>query len=751
MAPVELRRSTKKEDRVALYRQISQLLCVGAGKNFWTKTMPSPTASDTEGAANAGVLFKRGEANFYTDAAQQVREELGPKAREVWDFFAKVHFEGLIKPGDTTLSVELQAKTFVVRDEMDWFSSGAKEQFSAEVEAHGFLGFDTESYLEQPSSQKSVNMLHWSEKKRMTLAQFSTANGTVCLFDLERMMGASPAPVPRDDPFSCLPSVFRRWLRSPEVLTMGGDIRKDADATGLLMRSLVDSHEVFKKHSSRSDTNPVIDIGITAKHGLGVQAVYAKAHNYKPMRLSEYKKYFGDNPYRKPDGSEHWPSCRNLFWLYQWPRTPFDLLKDECVFYCVHDVHLMSTFPATLLLDMSLKKGYRLPESATVKSTLRYLLGGFAFDNVSLEALALPEADVSEEEDWDMEVDDILNNNIDEELLTEGANSVQMLDSPDTSNGAAAAGKREEKEPNTAPKYARKWDRDTDLSNPYQLQPALGRRCEFCGGGGHALFDWGGRRMCPKWQEQLEEVPHCLYKNCSDPKSHLTRACPTLHAICPDCWHRGHGAGSGCEGWGKEAWATALQRFEEAATIGHWTRRRHHDPRWSFFPAKEGSPFPYPKKLRDLLRMTVAQADTVLKHQRVGVRVSAGKVPVRQSRVPPPAGPKKKTYAAMSTGGGRPRGGQRGRGSSRARGTGRGRAERGGRGRRAGRPVVVDLTVDSSSDGRAPVHARLGHRGGRRGGRARGFQGFGVWNGGEDVAMQDQDSEVQVIPVVVSR
>ena len=712
--------------------------------------MPSPTASDTERAA-AGKIFRRGEANYYTDTAKQVREELGEKAREVWDFFAQVHFEGLIKPGDTTLPVELQAKTFVIRDEMDWFTSGAKEQFTAEVEAHGFLGFDTESYLEHSGPQKSAEMLHWSEKKRTTLAQFSTANGTVCLFDLERMSGAEPAPVPRDDPLTGLPAVFRKWLRSPDVLIMGGDIRKDADATGLLMRSLVDSHEVFKKHSSLSNGGPVIDIGVTAKHGLGVQAVYAKSHNYKPMRLSEYKKFFGDNPYKKPDGSEYWPRCRNLFWLYQWHRNDFDLLLEECVFYCVHDVHLMASFPAALLLDLSVKKGYRLPETATVRSTLRFLLGEFAFDNVSLEALALPEAHASEEEDWDVEVDDVLNNNLDEDLLAEESSSFQCSESPSTSNEGPSPKKRKESEPNTAPRYTCRWDRDADLQNPYQLQPVFGRRCEFCGGGGHALFDWGGRRLCPKWQEELEDVPHCLYKSCADPNTHLTRACPTLHAICGSCWHRGHKEGQGCEGWGKDAWAQALQKFEEAAPLGHWTRRRHHDPRWSFWPAKEGSPFPYPKKLRDLLRLSVAQADVVLKNQRVGVAISAGKIPVRKSRVPPPPGPKKKSYAAMSTGGGAGRGG-RGGGGRGSRGGPRGR---GARGRR--RPVVVDLTVDSGSDGRAPVHARLGVRGQRsraRSGRGAGYRGFGSWRGsGGGGGPQDpgSDSEVQVIPVVVSR
>ena len=66
--------------------------------------------------------------------------------------------------------------------------------------------------------------------------------------------------------------------------------------------------------------------------------------------------------------------------------------------------------------------------------------------------------------------------------------------------------------------------------------------------------------------------------------------------------------------------------------------RRHHNERWGFFPAVFGTPFPYPLKYRDLLQLSVGEADRALAAQRPGIAVSA---PLIGQPPPPPSPPRR--------------------------------------------------------------------------------------------------------------
>lgn len=153
---------------------------------------------------------------------------------------------------------------------------------------------------------------------------------------------------------------------------------------------------------------------------------------------------------------------------------------------------------------------------------------------------------------------------------------------------------------------------EQDRRNPYQLNPSLGRRCTYCGIGGHSYKTKEGAILCEKYLGDDPDAEKCAYTRCQDTTKHRTEACPTLAHKCGICHHRGHYEADGCWNWSANEWEAARDEFEEVADRGCLTIRRRHDERWGFFGHIWGNPFPYFARYNSLLQMPVREVDVAL-------------------------------------------------------------------------------------------------------------------------------------------
>ncbi len=124
--------------------------------------------------------------------------------------------------------------------------------------------------------------------------------------------------------------------------------------------------------------------------------------------------------------------------------------------------------------------------------------------------------------------------------------------------------------------------------NPYVLLPSFHGRCDYCSSRHCSRFVAGTRNPnCNKYREQVLYAPSrrvCEYRRCSDPASHFTAVCPSLHRRCSRCGCRGHDADTSCDLRNPAVMHRYRADFEEAANYGVYTKYRFEAIEWGFYP-----------------------------------------------------------------------------------------------------------------------------------------------------------------------
>ncbi len=535
-----------------------------------------------------------------------------PPQRKIYDFFRDTH--NLIRfdsPSVSKLTTRQESALLIVQDPKDWYSYAPI--IETEVNDYGLLSFDFEWYGEHTDCSRLLPSMRndWNFQRRIVFVHFATASGKTCFFDLEKMRGGNP--VDPMHPLQSLPDVFLPWLRDPTVIKVGSEISVDVLASKLTVRGTVDTSRIFAEYQ-KEERGKIIDVGVTAKTGTGIQSFWCKNCDFRPMPRHKYEKTYGASPYPDWQGHRVWPLFRRAPQIYKWPKKLDGSYQDDVLFYNFHDATTQIGMPCKLFLEDTERSGRCvIGVNDTVESTIFKYLGEFKVgieESVSME--------LEGDEDWDAEVDKIIHD----------GDYDECFDDVSTSGEAVPPTKKRRKSSlrqitGQAPAYACHWGRDIDRNNPYQYTPVWGRRCEFCGVGGHSLIDTRGVIMCPRRKDISVGATVCQYPSCGNKADHMTVVCPVLHQVCYVCLHRGHGEEDHCESWSRKEWQEKKDLFELYAGDGLFTRRRHHDDRWGFYAARFGSPYPYPVFYRDLINMTVAAADELLTPQREHVRVSA--------------------------------------------------------------------------------------------------------------------------------
>ncbi len=569
-------------------------------------------ASSSSSDESVVKLWNRSPAHYNGLSSEAIRSSMEPEQKKVYDFFRDAH--NLIRmdtPAVTKLSSKQKAALFVVEDPKDWYDYAPIVE--TEVNDYGLLSFDFEWYGEHTGRMLPSMYSDWRFKKRIVFVHFATASGKTCFFDLEKMRGGNP--VDPMHPLQSLPDVFAPWLRDPTVIKVGSEISVDALASKLTVRGTVDTRRVFAEYQ-KVERGQLINVGITAKTGTGIQALWVKNCDFKPMTRTKYEKTYGRSPYPDWEGQRVWPLFRRPTQIYKWPQKLDGSFRDEVYFYNWHDATTQVGLPSKLFLEDTERQG-RCPIGVndTVESTIFKYLGEF---KVGIEE-EQEGMQLEEEENWDAEIDKIL----------QDGDYDDAFDDVDTSEESGQQPPRKRQRSSLrqltgqAPAYICHWNRDIDRNNPYQYSPVWGRRCEFCGVGGHSVVDTKGVLMCPRRKETPVGEQVCIYPLCDQKDTHKVLVCPKLHEVCSKCLHRGHNEEEYCQDWSERNWADKKQQFEDFAQFGLFTKRRHHDDRWGFYAARFGSPYPYPVYYRDLIKLPVSVADELLSAQRAHVRVTA--------------------------------------------------------------------------------------------------------------------------------
>ena len=121
----------------------------------------------------------------------------------------------------------------------------------------------------------------------------------------------------------------------------------------------------------------------------------------------------------------------------------------------------------------------------------------------------------------------------------------------------------------------------------YQSSPSLGIHCPYCGqrkAKRHRTLE-----NCEEYQAKrakfgvdMQQWPEksCSYAYCRDPKTHKTKICPWLHALCLQCRVRGHATGEECN---RDNLALQVA-YNEVAAQGLLSGAFSRDPHWQFAP-----------------------------------------------------------------------------------------------------------------------------------------------------------------------
>ncbi len=566
------------------------------------------SSSSPEGTVK---LWNRSQAHYNDSSSEAIRSTMEPAQRKVYDFFRDAH--NLIRmdsPAVTKLNSRQRAALFVVEDPKDWYDYAPIVE--TEVNDYGLVSFDFEWHGEHTDRLYPSMYSDYRFQRRIVFVHFATASGKTCFFDLEKMRGGNP--VDPMHPLQSLPDVFIPWLKDPTVIKVGSEISVDALASKLKVRGTVDTRRVFAEYQ-KEERGCLINVGNTAKTGTGIQALWVKNCDFRPMTRTKYEKTYGRSPYPDWQGHRVWPLFRRPTQIYKWPKKLDGTYQDDVYFYNWHDATTQVGMPSKLFLEDTSRRG-RCPIGVndTVESTIFKYLGEFKV-GIDDEEEGIQ---VEEGEDWGAEVDQILHD----------ADYDDAFDDISTSGEAAPPAKKTRKSSlrqmtGQAPAYICHWNRDIDRNNPYQYNPVWGRRCEFCGVGGHSVVDTKGVLMCPRRKETPVGTGVCIYPPCDQKDTHKILVCPKLHEICSLCLHRGHNEEANCPDWTVRNWEENKRQFEDFAQFGLFTKRRHHDDRWGYYAARFGSPYPYPVFYRDLVQMSVRAADDLLAPQRAHVRVSA--------------------------------------------------------------------------------------------------------------------------------
>ena len=604
----------------------------------------SPEEDRTAPLYHAGIAGRDGHA------LQYVKNNTPPGPMlDLVKFFAETRQNLSITPAYRTTLTDWQLDNFAVMvDKMQWDRISFAKTFRREVEDYRFITFDLEMRHDEET-----------EANRSVLAHFATASGRAVMFDLEQMAGGNY--VDEEMVLRDLPPLFRQWLRSEKIYTVGSAIGGDEKRIGFRLGRKVDMRDIFLHYRAiQHEGKPVIDIGETVKSGFGIQAWYAKGMDYKPMTVKKHTALYGQHDYRGRQGRRQWPDFKHWS-IYKWKRDESGNISRPGQFYNFHDSTCAPSCVASIFLDMAAGPSIRVQGHCSVADGIEAVLGPVELAKRAGDAGDLEEGEVIDNVDQIPSAQGseasgtITVSSAPEEIVlsTSPSHSEDGLSLYEEEGLLAEDGEEQPPEKKARanvqdpsiqggiPNYKAFWDRDVDRWNPYERNPVWGRRCEVCGVGKHAGYNKEGKPMCPMVVQKIKPV--CLYSRCGK-SGHKTIVCEKLHQICPVCWHRGHDRLAGCAAWGNREWARARTEFEAAAPLGYFTMRRHHNERWGYWPAVFGTPFPYPLKYRDLLSMTVAEADKALSAQRVGVAVSAG----GQAHRPVPSTPQRPAAASTS-------------------------------------------------------------------------------------------------------
>ncbi len=525
----------------------------------------------------------------------------------------------IVRPFHHKLNEEQLWRTRLVRCPDDWADIAGR--FMADVDLHGLLAFDTESYRPTQGGRRR-DRFSTPAPTRVLYAIASTTCGFTAVFDLEALNRGSP--LGNDDAFSVLPPPFRRWIEDPAVLILGSNVAVDLQDPSLRATSLVDTR-VLWRHFLAPSSDPahnrgkLIKIyGIGNRDGLQVQALWAKGFAYKPAPEETFVRLFGSHPYRDANGNSKWPWFRNAAVFYQWWKTAAGGIRQEHMYYLFHD----STTPISLAVRLVLERVLQVgavavfPSGRSTADVFRSFFEDFA---VTKPAPVLSAAVVAEDVDDDVEV-----------LPPPSLPNIGLeyeSEDPEVDSPAAAVSF-------PAPLW-----RQRDLSlMPYEANPSFGHHCTACGSSSHS-FLWNNQEACP---EYLSGDRHsrltCLYELCKTPRGdHNTKVCSLLHHVCQVCWCRGHYESDRCSEWDLARWSNNRRFWEIAADYGLYTSARRTHWNLGFFAHRPYTPYPFPiDSYKQLAAMPFQQARALILDFSRGVWT------------PPPQSKRTATYAHLS-------------------------------------------------------------------------------------------------------
>ena len=518
------------------------------------------------------------------------------------------------------LSDEQLWRTCLVRSADDWADIAGR--FLADVDLHGLLAFDTESYRPTSGGRRRDKFAP-PAPTRILYAVASTACGYTAVFDLESLNRGSP--LGNGDVFSVLPPPFRRWIEDPAVLILGSNVAVDLQDPSLRATSLVDTRVLWRQFLAPSSDpahqrGKLIKVyGIGNRDGLQVQALWAKGFPYKPTPEDTFVRLFGSHPYRDSNGNSKWPWFRNAHIFYQWWRTAAGGIRQEHLFYLFHD----STTPISLAIRLVLERVIQVgaiavfPSGKSTAEVFRSFFQDFAVTKPAPVLSAPASAEDSADSDVVVLPPPSLPN-----IGLEYESEDPELDSP----------------PAAVSLPAPLW-RQRDLSNmPYEANPSFGHHCTACGSSSHS-FLWNNQEACPEYLDFNRQTRlTCFYELCKSKRGdHNTKVCPLLHHICQVCWCRGHFEADRCADWDLAQWANNRRFWEDAADHGLYTSARRTHWNLGFFAHRPYTPYPYPvNSYKELADMPFPQARALILNYAQG------------TWIPPPQTKRTAGYAHLS-------------------------------------------------------------------------------------------------------
>ncbi len=131
--------------------------------------------------------------------------------------------------------------------------------------------------------------------------------------------------------------------------------------------------------------------------------------------------------------------------------------------------------------------------------------------------------------------------------------------------------------------------------HPYMDSPPLHLLCTYCGAA-HCSpestdHDLPACRRLDYHLKYAKSRESCHYLRCHEKKTHMTRACPALHARCPVCACRGPGRDDDCDTSDSNVMEALRSDFELYAGKGALTSRRRKPGQaaWGWYPLNRSS------------------------------------------------------------------------------------------------------------------------------------------------------------------